>query len=113
MNSTDWNGRSDLLWSDPVEEPTEPFRTDREFKRYREVTFDSNYSRGCSYAPPLLTCLLPLCRYVFGHQYLMEFVRDNKLLLVVRAHEVMKEGYKKHWFGKEDRVDPLIITVHS
>lgn len=50
---------------------------------------------------------------MFGHQYAMEFVRDNKLLLVVRAHEVMKDGYKKHWFGKEDRVDPLIITVRT
>jgi serine/threonine-protein phosphatase 2B catalytic subunit len=91
------SGGSDLLWSDPMEEKT--FTNPREFENYRRTAFDSNPTRGCS--------------YMYGYCFLKEFCADNKLLGIVRAHEVQKHGYLQHWFGREDRADPFVTTVFS
>jgi diadenosine tetraphosphatase ApaH/serine/threonine PP2A family protein phosphatase len=60
----------DLLWSDPIEN----FGDERP-----DQDFTDNHVRGCSYFYTYLaTC---------------QFLARNKLLCVVRAHEVQEAGY--------------------
>ena len=44
--------------------------------------------------------------WLFGHKVVEEFMRNNSLSLIIRAHQLVKEGYKKHFNGK-------LITVWS
>ena len=33
--------------------------------------------------------------------------------MIVRAHEVMNEGYLEYFFGREDRQHPQVVTIFS
>lgn len=78
----------DLLWSDPVDNETGEC----------EEKFKSNEVRGCS--------------YFFGKNAVSTFLKRNKLLSLIRAHEVQLEGYKMHnWNGPGNF--PLVITIFS
>lgn len=57
--------------------------------RYRKIDFDSNPGRNLS--------------FTYGYKFAKEFCEENNFVSIVRGHEVQKEGYLKHWFGKEDR----------
>ena len=77
----------DLLWSDPVDNNSGILQEDYIF----------NEQRGCS--------------YIYGGEALNKFLLENKLLSVIRAHEVQIEGYKMYnWKNKEF---PLLITLFS
>lgn len=77
----------DLLWSDPVDNPTGE----------QSSKFESNQQRGCS--------------FVFGFEGLSEFLRRNGLISLIRAHEVQLEGFKMHnWSNKSF---PSVITIFS
>eukprot|EP00760_Papus_ankaliazontas_P030040 PhM_4_TR4583/c0_g1_i1/m.99029/K04348/PPP3C, CNA; serine/threonine-protein phosphatase 2B catalytic subunit len=68
----------DLLWSDPMEE-------DDELNQTTDIVYAPNELRGCS--------------YVFNHSAVCQFLSQNNLLCVIRAHEAQDEGYrlyKKH-----------------
>lgn len=78
----------DVLWSDPVanETGTSP-------EKYK-----SNEVRGCS--------------YFFNATAVNTFLKRNKLLTVIRAHEAQLEGYKMHtWNGPGEF--PVVITIFS
>lgn len=78
----------DVLWSDPVANDT---GTSPE--KYR-----SNEVRGCS--------------YFFNSSAVNTFLKRNKLLTVIRAHEAQLEGYKMHtWNGPGEF--PVVITIFS
>mmetsp|Transcript_4369 Transcript_4369/g.5642 ORF Transcript_4369/g.5642 Transcript_4369/m.5642 type:complete len:559 (+) Transcript_4369:761-2437(+) len=51
--------------------------------------------------------------YIFGGAASEPFLMDNKLLMIVRAHEVMNEGYLEYYFGRNDRQHPQVITIFS
>ena len=78
----------DLLWADPVEDQ----------KVNTQKDFLDNNQRGCSFR--------------YGKDAVSSFLKKNKLLSVIRAHEVQAEGYKMHnWKGK--RKFPMVITIFS
>ena len=78
----------DLLWSDPVE--AENGKTRQKYK--------ANETRGCA--------------YFFNVVAANEFLKRNKLLSIVRAHEAQLDGYKLHkWNGESEF--PTVITVFS
>ena len=74
------------MWADPID--NENGHIPCQYK-YNEV-------RGCS--------------YYFGKETTQNFVQQNQLLTIIRAHEAQLEGYKCHKW-KEDF--PLVITIFS
>lgn len=78
----------DLLWSDPVDNDSGQCP-----ERYKE-----NEVRGCS--------------YLYGSSAVNTFLRRNRLLSILRAHEVQIDGYKMHkWNGSTGF--PVVITIFS
>jgi serine/threonine-protein phosphatase 2B catalytic subunit len=78
----------DVLWSDPV--ANEAGSSPEKYK--------SNEVRGCS--------------YFFNANAVNTFLKRNKLLTVIRAHEAQLEGYKMHtWNGPGEF--PVVITIFS
>ena len=74
----------DLLWSDPEED--------------MRGRFEANPVRGCS--------------YLFSLQACREFLKQNQLISVFRAHEIQLPGYKMH--GNEDKKKfPCCMTIFS
>uniref|UniRef100_A0A7S4UPU1 Serine/threonine-protein phosphatase n=1 Tax=Paramoeba aestuarina TaxID=180227 RepID=A0A7S4UPU1_9EUKA len=51
--------------------------------------------------------------YIFGGAAAEPFLMDNRLLMIVRAHEVMNEGYLEYYFGRNDRKHPQVVTIFS
>ena len=105
----------DLLWSDPFEEdaahPPNPdatsdaavagARSDRDdHKHVQESTqwFGYNETRQCS--------------YIYGVEAVKQFLKDNKLTSVIRAHEAQVDGYKMQMINKSSGI-PRVITIFS
>lgn len=78
----------DLLWADPIANDTGS----------SPEKYKSNEVRGCS--------------YFFNSTAVNTFLKRNKLLTVIRAHEAQLEGYKMHtWNGPGEF--PVVITIFS
>lgn len=78
----------DLLWSDPIANDTGS-SSDK---------YKINEVRGCS--------------YFFSATAANTFLKRNKLLTIIRAHEAQLEGYKMHtWNGPGEF--PVVITIFS
>ena len=78
---------ADILWSDPVDNENGHLTDD----------FTHNKQRGCS--------------YTFGYTAIKKFLKRNKLLSCIRAHEVQFDGFKMHNWS--DRKMPEVITIFS
>ena len=78
----------DLIWSDPSENKNGDQRNRAMF----------NDSRDCS--------------IVFGAELANDFLRENKLTSIIRAHEVFLEGYNLHKWNRDSKIPP-VITVFS
>lgn len=77
----------DMLWSDPVDRPDGS----------QEQEFMANDQRGCS--------------YYYGSKALNNFLTKNKLLSLIRGHEVQIEGFKMlNW---KNKTFPQVITIFS
>lgn len=79
----------DIVWSDPLSNETGIF-PDGSTTKY-------NDSRGCS--------------YVFGTNLLSNFLKNNKLISLIRAHEVQLEGYRTQFWANKNF--PQVITIFS
>ena len=78
----------DLLWADPVD--SESGETPDQYK--------NNEVRGCS--------------FYYNVRAVKAFLKRNKLLSVIRAHEAQLDGYKMHrWNGTSEF--PVVITIFS
>jgi len=93
----------DLLWSDPYEEGGKDIATDEgnELGHGQQAStswFGYNETRQCS--------------YVFGVEAVKQFLQDNKLTSVIRAHEAQVEGYKMQMVNKTSKI-PRVITIFS
>ena len=78
----------DVLWSDPIANDTGS----------SPEKYKSNEVRGCS--------------YFFSSTAANTFLKRNKLLTIIRAHEAQLEGYKMHtWNGPGEF--PVVITIFS
>jgi serine/threonine-protein phosphatase 2B catalytic subunit len=81
-------GFCDLLWSDPID--TEVGTSPEKFRH--------NTVRDCS--------------FFYSVTAANEFLKENRLLCIVRAHEAQIDGYKMHkWNGNSEF--PVVITVFS
>jgi serine/threonine-protein phosphatase 2B catalytic subunit len=107
----------DLLWSDPYEEAaaqplenpdsaanslTNPDSAHKpsQHQQQQESTqwFGYNDTRQCS--------------YVYGLEAVKQFLKDNKLTSVIRAHEAQLDGYKMQMVNKASGI-PRVITIFS
>jgi len=77
----------DLLWSDPTDKPLS-----------KADQFVPNEVRSCA--------------YFFGFNTTVAFLKENRLLSVIRAHEVQLEGFKMHRTNPRTGF-PSVITVFS
>lgn len=78
----------DLLWADPI----------NSISGLVPGSFKYNLNRSCS--------------YYFGYQATKDFLKRNKLAMVIRAHEAQLEGYKMNRW-EENSVLPMVITIFS
>ena len=79
----------DLLWSDPMDEEEEEYSP--------EALYVHNDLRGCS--------------YVFSYNAVCQFLVNNNLLSVIRAHEAQDEGYRL--YKKSSTGFPSVICIFS
>lgn len=77
----------DLLWADPMED----------FDPDVEEFFVFNQVRGCSYS--------------YSYRAVCEFLAENRLLSVIRAHEAQDAGYRM--YRKTSQGFPSVITLFS
>jgi len=78
----------DLLWSDPVD--SENGQSTDQYK--------NNEVRGCS--------------FYYNVRAVNHFLKRNRLLSIIRAHEAQLDGYKMHrWNGNSEF--PVVITIFS
>ena len=78
----------DLLWSDPIYEVADACAQD----------FLRNDDRDCSFR--------------YGLRPLKTLLRGNRLLTLIRAHEVQPDGFNAHLWEGQDNF-PLVMTIFS
>ncbi|BFU22742.1 Ser/Thr protein phosphatase, putative [Entamoeba histolytica HM-1:IMSS-B] len=89
----------DILWSDPLEEPQHPETMEkRRLDAWLATDFADNHLRQTS--------------VLYGPRGLLNFLEKNDLICVVRAHQVMEDGFKLHYFLQNTDIPPC-ITVFS
>lgn len=88
----------DLLWSDPYEDEADEERENENDEASQSAFFGYNETRQCS--------------YVFGVEAVKQFLTDNKLTSIIRAHEAQVDGYKMHMVNKQSGI-PRVITIFS
>ena len=98
----------DLLWSDPYELEADaanasdnPDAMDKgHHSNIQESTqwFGYNDTRQCS--------------FVYGVEAVKQFLKDNKLTSIIRAHEAQVDGYKMQMINKTSGI-PRVITIFS
>ncbi|XP_012969555.1 serine/threonine-protein phosphatase 2B catalytic subunit gamma isoform isoform X3 [Mesocricetus auratus] len=79
----------DLLWSDPLEE----YGSEKTLEHYTHNTV-----RGCS--------------YFFSYPAVCEFLQNNNLLSIIRAHEAQDAGYRMYRKSQATGF-PSLITIFS
>jgi serine/threonine-protein phosphatase 2B catalytic subunit len=84
----------DLLWSDPLE-----MDSSMKPQEFREEYYRDNAGRGCG--------------QMFGPAAVRDFLDDNEVVCIIRAHEVMKEGFREYRFMEDARPVPMVITLFS
>lgn len=83
----------DIVWSDPVD--NDVAQADVEFE---SIMFIENQERGCGKK--------------FGYLALEQFLKQNKVLGIIRAHQAIEEGFHFH-FQNHGTKDHLVATVFS
>lgn len=107
----------DLLWSDPLDESAVDASSPDALRAFQEEYYTDNTGRGCG--------------QLFGPQAARDFLVDNELVCVLRAHEVQKDGakwggmrtqigadgrlqgYRAHRFLDSTRPVPMVVTLFS
>jgi serine/threonine-protein phosphatase 2B catalytic subunit len=101
----------DLLWADPLGDWTGDDLGEEDMREWHAVTFENNVDRGCS--------------FFFGWSAVRDFLTNNGVIAIIRAHEVQKIGYLEHYFHQSPDeeatrphlpsgdVVPPVITVFS
>eukprot|EP00466_Bigelowiella_natans_P016645 jgi/Bigna1/92394/estExt_fgenesh1_pm.C_190028 len=95
----------DLLWSDPFEDEksgrdiNNDDDSDSEDDSPAETTwFGYNKTRQCS--------------YVYGVEAVKQFLEENKMTSIIRAHEAQVDGYKMQMVNLQSKI-PRVITIFS
>mmetsp|Transcript_6909 Transcript_6909/g.9576 ORF Transcript_6909/g.9576 Transcript_6909/m.9576 type:complete len:525 (+) Transcript_6909:69-1643(+) len=94
----------DLLWSDPFEDEKAGKKADNEGSSDSEddaaetTWFGYNKTRQCS--------------YVYGVEAVKQFLEENKMTSIIRAHEAQVDGYKMQMVNPQSKI-PRVITIFS
>ncbi|GAB5373081.1 hypothetical protein AAMO2058_001719400 [Amorphochlora amoebiformis] len=92
----------DLLWSDPHEESAdnkpEEQGSDSDEDSAETTWFGYNKTRQCS--------------YVYGVEAVKQFLEENKMTSIIRAHEAQVQGYKMQMENPQSKI-PRVITIFS
>ncbi|ELP89503.1 serine/threonine protein phosphatase 2B catalytic subunit, putative [Entamoeba invadens IP1] len=88
----------DLLWADPFDQAHPETMDKRRVDAWLNTDFVDNTLRQTS--------------VMFGLRGLLTFLNKNDLICLVRAHQVMEEGFKLHYFMQNIDLPPC-ITVFS
>lgn len=90
----------DLLWADPFEEEEQDLDSDDSDSGGEEATswFGYNDTRQCS--------------YVYGIEAVKNFLQENSLTSIIRAHEAQVQGFKMQMVNKQTGI-PRVITIFS
>ncbi|BFU20181.1 Ser/Thr protein phosphatase, putative [Entamoeba histolytica HM-1:IMSS-B] len=88
----------DLLWSDPLDQPHPESMDKRRLEAWLNTDFVDNTLRQTS--------------VMYGLRGLLNFLNKNDLICLVRAHQVMEDGFKLHYFMQNIDLPPC-ITVFS
>lgn len=111
----------DLLWSDPYEEDASgaaanPDATDA---GAIVVAADKSHAAGGAAAHAAETATqwfgyndTRQCSFVYGVEAVKQFLKDNKLTSIIRAHEAQVDGYKMQMVNKSSGI-PRVITIFS
>ena len=96
----------DLLWSDPLED----FGSEKNAEH-----FSHNSVRGCSYfyrwLPPVWS-YFSISRLVCSYAASCDFLQQNNLLSIIRAHEAQDAGYRMYRKSQTTGF-PSLITIFS
>jgi len=88
----------DLLWSDPCDDDKKPAADDSDSEEALETDwFSYNQTRQCS--------------YLYGVEAVKQFLEENNVTSIIRAHEAQTEGFKIHM--REGGAAPKVITIFS
>lgn len=94
----------DLLWSDPFEEDgtqaagAAQVDSDDSDDAAETTWFGYNKTRQCS--------------YVYGVEAVKQFLEENKMTSIIRAHEAQVDGYKMQMVNQQTKI-PRVITIFS
>lgn len=88
----------DLLWSDPFDQAHPETMDKKRLEAWLNTDFVENSLRQTS--------------VMYGYKGLKKFLMNNKLICLIRAHQVMEEGFKLHYFTQNTDIPPC-ITVFS
>jgi serine/threonine-protein phosphatase 2B catalytic subunit len=101
----------DLLWSDPFEEEATPSANPDAAnpdaaaeKHHSPATQESTQWFGYNDTRQ--------CSFVYGVEAVKQFLKDNKLTSIIRAHEAQVDGYKMQMVNKTSGI-PRVITIFS
>jgi serine/threonine-protein phosphatase 2B catalytic subunit len=81
----------DLLWADPYEEEDSAGDVASQWFQY-------NDTRQCS--------------WVFGLEAVKQFLEENRITAIIRAHEAQVDGYKMHMVNRSTNI-PRVMTIFS
>uniref|UniRef100_A0A7S0D6J5 Serine/threonine-protein phosphatase n=1 Tax=Amorphochlora amoebiformis TaxID=1561963 RepID=A0A7S0D6J5_9EUKA len=88
----------DLLWSDPCDDDKKAAQEDSDSEEATETDwFSYNQTRQCS--------------YLYGVEAVKQFLEENNVTSIIRAHEAQGEGFKIHM--REGGAAPKVITIFS
>ena len=100
----------DLLWSDPMEPGPDGSYAD---EYYMDNQAGALLALWFFFPVSDPVCVVVQkgrgCGQLFGPQAVEDFVADNSLVCIVRAHEVMREGFREYRFKQP--VSKLLFCV--
>jgi len=103
----------DLLWSDPYEEDADPNNPDKVAQHKSDNPDDAAHGHHETQATSWFGYNdTRQCSYVYGVEAVKQFLKDNKLTSIIRAHEAQVDGYKMQMVNKTSGI-PRVITIFS
>jgi len=107
----------DLLWSDPFEEdaahaPNPDASSDAALANLSGKDKDDKHAQSQESTQWFGYNDTRQCSYVYGVEAVKQFLKDNKLTSVIRAHEAQVDGYKMQMINKSSGI-PRVITIFS
>lgn len=106
----------DLLWSDPFEEDASGHATNPDASSDAAVASKESHSDKHPTVQESTQWFgyndTRQCSYVYGVEAVKQFLKDNKLTSVIRAHEAQVDGYKMQMINKSSGI-PRVITIFS